>query len=159
MKGDPTTGIAELKRALDLNPNSATAYQALGGAEAWAGDVEAGIAYGQQALRLSPRDPQRWTAMNAITGSYMRMQRWDEALDWARRTVREPHSVLHPYAHVVVCLVQLDRMEEARQALKDLLEVAPELSIRSFEQASAWIPDREFIDRYFRAIRKAGLPE
>ena len=159
VKGDPTTGIAELKRALDLNPNSATAYQALGGAEAWAGDVEAGIAYGQQALRLSPRDPQRWTAMNAITGSYMRMQRWDEALDWARRTVREPHSVLHPYAHVVVCLVQLDRMEEARQALKDLLEVAPELSIRSFEQASAWIPDREFIDRYFRAIRKAGLPE
>jgi adenylate cyclase len=159
LKGDPTTGIAELKRALDLNPNSATAYQALGAAEAYAGDVEAGIAYAQQALRLSPRDPLRWYAMNAIAGCYMRLQRWDEALDWARRTVREPHSVVWPYAHVVVCLVRLDRMEEARQAMKDLLEVAPAFSIRSLDQATAWVPDREFIDRYFKALRKAGLPE
>ncbi len=159
LMGDSATGIAELKRALDLNPNSATAYQSLGGAEGYAGDVEAGIAYGQQALRLSPRDPLRWYAMNAITGSYMRLQRWDEALDWASRTVREPHSVVWPYAHVVVCLVQLDRMEETRQAMKDVLEVAPALSIRSLDQATAWVADRDFIDRYLGALRRAGLPE
>ncbi len=158
-KGDPITAIAELETAVDLNPNSAAAYGALSWAESFAGDVEAGMGHGQRALRLSPRDPQKWVAMNAITYCFIRLQKWDEALDWARRTVREPHSIFWPYAHVVVCLVQLDRMEEARQAMNELLKIRPTFSVRSHDKAVSWVVDRESQDRYFGALRKAGLPE
>ena len=158
-RGDPITAIAELETAIELNPNSAAAYGALSWAESFAGDVETGMGHGRQALRLSPRDPQKWVAMNAITYCFIRLQKWDEALDWARRTVREPHSYFWPYAHVVVCLVQLDRMEEARQAMNELLKMRPTFSVRSHEKATSYVLDRASQNRYFAALRKAGLPE
>ncbi len=159
LKGDYTAAIAELERARDLNPNSAAVFIALSSAEAFTGNANEGIRHGQQALRLSPRDPLRWGPMISVAYCLMRLRRWDEALDWSRRAVREPQSVIWPYAHVVVCLVQLDRMEEARQAIKELLEVEPALSIQSVEKYTTYVTDRETIELYHAALRKAGLPK
>lgn len=80
-------------------------------------------------------------------------------MDWARRTAREPHAVFWPYAHVVVCLVAPRRMDEAREALAELPRIEPKLTIQSIESTTGYLTDRKTQDRYFMALRKAGLPE
>jgi hypothetical protein len=49
-------------------------------------------------------------------------------------------------------------MEEARAALKEELRLEPDISIGKirFELSVA---DPDFLERYFDALRKAGLPE
>ncbi|MEE8246914.1 MAG: tetratricopeptide repeat protein, partial [Alphaproteobacteria bacterium] len=118
-----------------------------------------GIRYVQKALRLSPRDPMRWAMMVLIAYALLRLERYEEALDWARRATREPHAVFWPYAHVVVCLVALERIDEAREALAELLRIEPKLTIQSIESSAGYVTDRKTQERYTDALRKAGLPE
>src|SRR5262249_53894819 len=49
--------VREHRRALDLNPNFATAYGYLGWALVFDGQSDEAISYFQQALRMSPHDP------------------------------------------------------------------------------------------------------
>ena len=46
-----------LRRALDLDPNSAFVHGCLGASYAFAGDYEAALSHCEEAIRLSPRDP------------------------------------------------------------------------------------------------------
>jgi tetratricopeptide (TPR) repeat protein len=56
MRGEQERGIADLRRALEVNPNSAIALIFLAFAEATAGLREDAEAHALLALRLSPRD-------------------------------------------------------------------------------------------------------
>ena len=89
----------------------------------------------------------------------MRLQRWEEALEWARQTVREPHSVFWPYAHIVVSLVQLERLPEAKLALTELLNVEPTLTAQTLANVSTYLQDRETLETVIKSLSEAGLPE
>ena len=49
--------VRECRRAVDLNPNFATAYGYLGWALVFDGQSDEAIAHFQRALRMSPHDP------------------------------------------------------------------------------------------------------
>ncbi len=61
--GDHERGVADLRRAIEINPNSANTVAALAFAEAMAGFGEEAKAHALLALRLSPRDT--WVSGNA----------------------------------------------------------------------------------------------
>src|SRR5262249_4226898 len=56
----------EYQRAIDLNPNFAAAYGYLGWALAAAGRTDEAIALSEQAIRMSPHDPQNAIFNNAL---------------------------------------------------------------------------------------------
>ena len=77
----------------------------------------------------------------------------------AGRTLREEPPVSRNTNVKMVACAHLDRIEEARAALRQLIGSLPELTIACFTVLWSWafLPQRTatFVD----GLRKAGLPE
>jgi hypothetical protein len=87
-----------------------------------------------------------------MTGDY------DKALNFGRQAVREqPRSTLG-YRIVAASLALLGRTEEARSAMRALLAVAPNFTMSHMRRNTPY-QDAEFVERYHRGLREAGLPE
>ena len=60
-------------------------------------------------------------------------------------------------------LAQLGRIAEAREAVAQLLRLAPDLTVRharlQFNAGGQGFPSPTFVDRYCEGMRMAGLPE
>jgi len=147
--------VREYMRALDLNPNFATAYGYLGWALVFDGQSEEAIRYFQQALRMSPYDPLKAFFYSGTCVAYYYAHRYDEAVGWGRRAIRERPGF--SAAHRILCasLAQAGRKEETRQAMKRLREVQPNVSISWIEQYVPYTP--RAMPHFLEGMRKAGL--
>ena len=113
-----------------------------------------------EALRLSPRDPLAFAMMTMRSFALIMLHRYDEAVEWARRSQRQP-SVGHVswlYAHEASALAHLGHVDEARAALARALAIHPTFSV-SFIDAVLPIRSPADRDHYIDGLRKAGLPE
>jgi DNA-binding winged helix-turn-helix (wHTH) protein/Tfp pilus assembly protein PilF len=85
-----------LKRALDLNPNHTEAYLLYGRLLETEGHLDRGLEMKQRALERDPFSP---LVHLQISLSYWNQRRYDEAIDWANRTLeidpRHPHAREH----------------------------------------------------------------
>lgn len=122
-------GLADLRRAHELNPNDALTLSLLGqfgAAEATnAAEAAAGVRHAQDALRLSPRDPLRWSFLNSLAWAAFAANDLAGAVDAAGRALGEaPHF---PPAHLcrVISQVALGEVDAARAGLQVLQALAP----------------------------------
>jgi tetratricopeptide (TPR) repeat protein len=115
-------------RALDLNPNFATAYGYLGWTLVFDGQSDEAIRYFEQALRMSPHDPLKAFFCSGTGVAHYYAGRYDEAIDWARRAIRERPGFTA--AHRILCasLGQTDRTEETSAAIARLRKLQPNIS-------------------------------
>jgi adenylate cyclase len=159
LNADAETALRTLDRAVELNPNLATAWGYSGLVHAYAGDSAIAIEHCAQAMRLSPLDPGRWIFLFGTGIAHLSERRLDDALVWLQRAREEhpnfPSSLL---AWLASALAHLGRLEEARSMLQPLLAEAPRRmsTLRwgsvFFKKAAVW----EFI---LDGLRLAGLPE
>jgi TolB-like protein/class 3 adenylate cyclase/Flp pilus assembly protein TadD len=156
--GERTVAAAAIDRALTLNPNSAHAWMARGYASLNLDQPGPAIEALQRAMRLSPLDSLRRTFINGIAGAHLLAGRYEEAVDWADRTLREEPGYRIAFINKAVAFAHLDRIEEARAALRQLVEAQPG-AIAQFRAFSSgfFSPERTAI--YVEGLRKAGLPE
>ena len=157
-RGEHDSAIAELQTAIELNPSNARAYSTLGMVLVFAGKAEAAIPQLERALRLSPQDPVLWTFMGLRSLALVHLKRYEEAVEWARRAVRQPNVAYLPYSHLASALGQLGRAEDARAALDDAVRLKPDFSLALVERTTRYRhpADRE---HYLEGLRKAGLSE
>ena len=147
--------VREYMRALDLNPNFATASGYLGWAVVFDGQSEEARRYFQQALHMSPHDPLKAFFYSGTCVAHYFARRYDEAIEWGRKAIRERPGFTA--AHRILCasLAQAGRTEETRAAVARLREIQPNISIEWIEQHVPYtahaMPD--FLD----GMRKAGL--
>jgi TolB-like protein/Flp pilus assembly protein TadD len=147
--------VRQFMRALDLNPNFATAYRYLGWVLVFDGQSEEPIRYFQQALRMSPHDPLKAFCYSGTCVAHYYAHRYDEAITWGRKAVRERPGFAA--AHRILCatLGQAGRAEEARQAMKKLRKVQPNVSTAWIEQ---YVPyTARAMPHFLDGMRKAGL--
>ena len=87
------------------------------------------------------------------------LNRFEDAADWAKRSLRHPRGALNfwAYAQLASALGHLDRLDEARDALDELLRLRPDFSPKLVGRMVAW-SDNETMAHYFDGLRKAGLP-
>ena len=159
MQGHHDDSIAALKTSLELNPNYAQAYYGLGFALVLAGELNEARENLLTAIKLSPRDPLTM-AFNNLLGMACNMAGdYEEALEWSKRSLRSP-SPLGYWNHATLAssYASLDRMDEAREALKGAFEVKPDLSVSYLKKL---LPTRhkDGLDQFLSGLRKAGLPE
>ena len=153
---DHEAGLAALDRALVLNVNSAQALRLSGWVRLHSGDPHTGAEHLTRAIRLSPLDP--WISYSFCGLGMARMMTgdYDEAVKFGRQAAREqPRNAL---AHRIIAasLALLGRTEEAHTAMRALLAIAPNLTMAHVFLA---YDDAEFVERYCRGLRAAGLPE
>ncbi|MGH6924582.1 MAG: adenylate/guanylate cyclase domain-containing protein, partial [Propylenella sp.] len=75
----------EFQRALDLNPNFAAAHGYFGYALAFDGRSDEAIASLSLAIRMSPHDRQNPVFMAGLAVAHYLANRYDQALEWARK--------------------------------------------------------------------------
>ena len=161
MLGNHDEAMDELDVAVALNPNAALAHHGRGYVLTLIGRAEEALDEYDEALRLSPRDPLTVGTMAMRSVALTLLRRHEEAVEWARRSQRQPGAARlggWPEAHEATALSHLGRVDEARAALERALAVNPNLSA-SFIDAVLRFRNPADRDHYIDGLRKAGLPE
>ena len=134
LRGEHDASIAAHETALGLSPNDANAHYGLAFALCFSGRAEDAMRELDEAQRLSPHDPLSWAFMAIRSFALTLLQRYDEALIWAKRAQQSPSATVWAYFTEAVPLAHLDRTDEARDALARARAVKPDLDTAFFEQ-------------------------
>jgi adenylate cyclase len=156
--GSIETALTGSERALMLNPNGFSAIMHSGWVQAAAGHPNEAINMFTRALRMSPRDPFRGYCELGLAIGYRDAGHPENALAWARRAILTLPQLAGGYRAAAVALVDLGRVDEARDMIRQLLQTQPHARIdlafvrrqnRNESTTESWI----------RTLQQAGLPD
>jgi adenylate cyclase len=155
MRRHTAESAAEFRRALELNPNFAAAHGYLGWAFAFDGQSENAISHLEEAIRMSPHDPQNSIFNVGIAIAHYFSRRYDEAIASCRKAFQQRSGLARGSRIYIASLAQAGHTDDARAALERVKESHPDLSI-------AWIEENvpytsEPMAKFVEGMRKAGL--
>lgn len=156
MERSTEESIAAFRRAVALNPSSAAAHSHLSRGYAFAGRDREAIEHGQDAIRLSPLDPEMALFLGAIAVAHFAAGRYAEAARHTAEALRLRPGFQGAQRLRCASLAQAGRIEEARSFLAMARRQQPQLSI-------AWIRTNvpyqtpELLEGFLEGMRKAGL--
>ena len=152
--------LSESKIAIEYNPNLPIAYAAAGQTNLYSGRARDLFPYVEKAIRLSPLDPVISVWEYNIGHAHTHLGQWDESIAWLTRAVSHaPYWAA--YVDLAAAYAFTGRMEEAREAVANILKLMPGYTVRKWATAD-WSDNPTFLAEYARIIeglRKAGLPE
>jgi adenylate cyclase len=146
-----------LERAVTLDPNAAWAWSRLGWLENYTDQPQKAIGNFERALRLSPIDPMNFNNYVGIGSAHEVAQEYDKAALFYRRALEERPNASWIYRHLASSLSGAGRIEEAKQALAEMMRYYPDLTVSKFKQAMVFstVP----LNRMAENLRKLGLPD
>ena len=148
--------IAGFRRAVEMNPNSAAAHSFLSLGLAFAGVEAEAIQHGEEAIRLSPIDPEMARTLGGIGVAHYLAGRFDEAIRVTAESLR-----LRPGFHGgqrlhCASLAQAGRVDEARGLMAKMRAEQPQLSAR-WVRLNVPYQTPELMERFLDGLRRAGL--
>ena len=156
--GEVEEGAALLSRAINLDPNQATARSLRAWVHLFSGEIDAAIEQFQVALRSSPLDPSIFSPQTGMAFAHFLAGRNEEASSWAATAVRRQPNFLAGQRVMMACHAMSGRVEEARQACMLALQLDPTLRISGIKDGAPF-RRAEDIERLAQAYRIAGMPE
>jgi TolB-like protein len=151
--------LAELEEALKLNPALPVVYCGLADSLAYEGRFAEAMPYFEKAIGLSPHDPQRWAFHSYGALAHLFAKEFEQAEQWAWKAMRIPNCHYWPFAHRVAALGHLDRKDDLRLALGELLQRKPGFTSRFARERLFYVRNPAHLDIYVEGLRRAGLPE
>jgi adenylate cyclase len=155
--GDLDRASHFVERALVLDPNNAWAWSRRGFMEAYCGHGEQSIAAFEHSLRLSPLDPFSFNSHNGIGFANFVLGRYEQAIEWTQRGMRERAGMTWAYRDLASYYALAGRLEEARQAIAELVKTRPGLTVAKVAEALRFV-DAKTLARYLEGLKLAGLP-
>jgi adenylate cyclase len=165
-QGRPDEAVSEYEMVIALNRNWPTAYAQLGRCKFLTGSIEELIPLQEQAIRLSPRDPELGNWYFRIGQVHLLQSRIDGAILWLEkaRSVNPAHPSPHGFLAAAYAL-----KGEAERAAAELAE-ARRLSSGGTYSSIACLKAISYYNvpkvlyalfeaTYFAGLRKAGMPE
>jgi TolB-like protein len=156
-------GLAELERALALDPNLAAAHGDIGLAKIFVGRDEEIEAHENEALRLSPRDNFAWLWLHAAGAGKMNLGADEEAVALFSRSIENNRTFPLEHFFLAAMLANRGEQEEAQSEVKAGLALDPGFTIRRFRTGAEAQGDnpvyRARLERLIERMRKAGVPE
>jgi TolB-like protein len=156
--GDRKSAVSRLREAIDVDPNSPSAYSLYGQALAMGKAADEAIEQFELALRVSPRDADLWTIQGCIALCHFVAERFDEMLPWAERAVQTRPD--EPFPHGIVAIAHAYRGDAvaARAAVDRMVAIEPRTSMRGAQAMVASV-SADVAARYLEGLKKAGLPD
>jgi adenylate cyclase len=153
---DEYEGAIEMAdRAVALNPNSFTAWNARGWAHEIAALPEEAIRSFERAVRVSPVDPLLHLSFTGMGIALIELSRFDEAVGAFKKAQRQIPSYPAAYWCLASAYAHLGRNAEVRLATERLLEIDPAFTI----SARMGRRRQSHLKLLIESLRKAGLPE
>ena len=151
--------IQLLARAIELKPNSAYAWYVDGWLRMQAGSTDEAVERFKRALHLSPLDPiSAGSAMAAAGQAMILAERYDEAVRWSARAVREAPDLAYAQRALAASLALAGRAAEAGRARQALLAIEPGFSVGGFRSRLP-LHETAAMRALCDGLRLAGLPE
>ena len=96
--------------------------------------------------------------MVQISMAHLFLHQYEEALEWARESLRQPQIRWSRWMMLIASLGHLGRTEEAADAIKEMHLSMPEVDLGFFEKGIvvSHAPSR---DHLMDGLRKAGMTE
>jgi adenylate cyclase len=158
MGGSIDTALWASQQALLINPSGFSALTHSGWVYCAAGTPAGAIEPFTLALRLSPRDPLRGYCELGLANAHRDLRHPEDALVWARRAILSLPRLAGGYRVAAAALVDLGRVDEAKEFIAQLLKILPQsridpVFVRRQNRNSATI------ESTIAALRLAGLPD
>ena len=147
--------LIELERALSDNPNDTLVLYYMGFLKFLMGQAEEAIKWHNKAKRINPRYPAWYNYNHAL--AYVWVHDYEKALALARTGIATNPKSLPPRRILIVALVEMGRLEEAKQQATEFLDIQPDFRLSTFRNTP--FKHQADQDRYFNAMRKAGIPD
>jgi TolB-like protein len=153
---DVDRALALIDRALELDVNSAVAWQRSGWVRGYAGDADGAIESLNAAIRLNPLDTRVFLTQSAMAFAHFIAEHYDDAADWAARALRVKPNWLPALRVAIVSNAMRGRVSEADQALRSYMQIDSSVSIAKI---CGYYPLRRSRDRerLTCGLQKAGL--
>ncbi len=150
--------LRALDRSLSLNSNSTKTLTAAGWIRGYIGEAVRSIDHLQRAIRLNPLDPQLCYLLSGLGMSHLMIGKYEDALSLVTKALQEAPAWISAYYVLIISLVQLGRLDEARSSAERLMKLTPDLTLTG---RRAEMPYREpvFKELFINALRAAGIPE
>ncbi len=147
-----------LKRAIEINPNLSIAYGFLGMVQSYTHDFENCFESLQEAIRLSPRDPQRAMFIANIGQAKFNARDYEGALGHCLEAVRENPRLPSAVRALTAAYGMIGDLEKAAEAYSQLDKLVPGISLSTTRGAVGFaFADDE--SRFLEGLRRAGMPE
>ncbi len=144
-------------RAVVLNPNLGFAWQIRGWVSIMRGEGQCALESFTTVLRLDPIDPARAGAWAGLACAHNVLGDFEAGYEWATRAL-EAETAMHTLAYFVINAVPSGRMQEARAAVRKMLELRPAVKLSDARQV-CHTRDKDWSDRMMDSFREAGLSE
>jgi tetratricopeptide (TPR) repeat protein len=127
---DYDTAVRLFDQALETAPNDANAWMWSTSTYAYIGDGPASVARAERALRLSPRDALLFRYHSSLCLAHYTNGSYEEAAHWGRLAVSESPNYTANLRYAAAALVELGRIDEAREFVGLVMRVEPEFRVQ-----------------------------
>ena len=156
--GKSEQAVTAARRAVELNPNYAEAYVALGCALIFYGDLEEGLAACHRAARSSPRDARGSRLYDAMGHAYFMLGDYDQAIEVSKKCLHQDPTLFGAVVTLAGSFAYLGCEAEAKRYIDELLRLVPRYSLRALRKNPMFVRP-EHIDKLVESMRLAGLKE
>ncbi len=148
--------IPALERSLELNPNDSGNLFLFARSLAALGKPQEAIPLFHKALRVDPLNS--YFPYWGLGATNLEMERYEEAINYLRKSLESNPKNTPVLAQLAFCYVVLERKEEARGVVDEILKLNPKFSVNKLVER---YPSRDQVlkQRMQGALLKAGLPE
>jgi tetratricopeptide (TPR) repeat protein len=154
---DHDFALAAVDRAMMINTNVAAvlAFDAL--TRCVCGSYDAAIEHAEKALQLSPLEPLVYHAALALALACLLSGRNEEAVAHARKAIEGNRNLVFSYCVLALASARLGRPDDAAEAVRHPLRMAPQFRLGSFRKIR--FADAARLQSDFELLQAAQLPE
>jgi adenylate cyclase len=156
---DYDTALLYFERALAAGPNSSLAWILSSGTLAYVGRTQEAVDHAERGLRLSPFDQSLFYYYVFLSLAHYANGDYAQAVKWGRMSQSENPLYSANLRSLAASLAALDRIEEARNVVANLMRIEPGFSMARWERELQPFRDPAIKVRYLEHLRKAGLPD
>jgi DNA-binding SARP family transcriptional activator/TolB-like protein len=155
LRGEVDHSLTELDTSVELSPNFALGHYTLAFVHAQSGDPQAAIRETDHSRDLSPFDPLLFAMLATRALALARLERFDEAADWAGKAAARPNAHVHVLGIAAHCLALAGRAEQAQAVAARIKLQVPHYREEDYLSAFRFSGDAQALMR--RAAKRIGL--
>lgn len=152
------TALLYFDRALSACPNSSLAWILSSATLAYVSRGSEAVKNAEHGLRLSPHDQGLFFFYGCLALAHYANGDFEEALRWAQMSESENGAYTANLRYLIAILVAVDRVAEAREAARRLLEYEPNFRIGEAQRNRPAFRDPEIRGKFTERLQIAGLP-